>query len=211
MIINTIHVGHLSTNCYVITDGSSGEGIVIDPGGDVEKILAVLDEGRLRANAIILTHGHWDHIAAAIDVSRATGAGVFIHRGDGDMAADPMKNLSIVVANEQFAMEPDHPLEDGQVITVGQLEVKVIHTPGHTQGGVSLLIGDKLFCGDLIFRESVGRTGLPGSDSDLLRESILIKVMTLPDSVELYPGHGDPTTVGWERENNPYINRWLVA
>ncbi|MDP1809010.1 MAG: MBL fold metallo-hydrolase, partial [Actinomycetota bacterium] len=187
LIIETIPVGSLQTNCYLIAAKAGGDALVIDPGGDAEKILSAAAKHDLKIVTIINTHGHWDHIGANPALVKATGAKVFVHAG------------------EEFSTRPDGVLTDGETIEVGGLEIKVIHTPGHTPGSSSFLVAGDLFSGDLIFYESVGRTDLPGSDEGKLHESIDSKVLTLPDKTNIFPGHGPKTSVGWEREHNPYI------
>ena len=205
LIIETIPVGSLQTNCYLIADKAGGDALVIDPGGDAQKILSAAAKHDLKIVAIVNTHGHWDHIGADPDLAEATGAKVFVHAGDVDMLGDPMQNLSLAVAAEEFSTHPDGVLADGETIEVGGLEIRVIHTPGHTPGSSSFLVAGDLFSGDLVFYESVGRTDLPGSDEGKLHESINSKVLTLPDATNIWPGHGPKTSVGWEREHNPYI------
>jgi len=138
-------------------------------------------------------------------MSAPTGARVYIHKEDVELLGDPMRNLSLVVAMDECRVEADGVFAHGEVLDVGDLSIGVLHTPGHTPGSASFLVGDILFSGDLLFYQSVGRTDLPGSDESKLYESIRDKIMTLPDSVTIYPGHGDKTTVGWEREHNPYL------
>lgn len=205
MIIETIPVGSLQTNCYLIADKAGGDAVVIDPGGDARKILSAAEKHQLKIVTILNTHGHWDHIGANRALAKATGAKVFVQAGDVDMLADPMQNLSIAVSAEEFSTQPDGVLADGETIEVAGLAIKVMHTPGHTSGSASFLVGGNLFSGDLIFYESVGRTDLPGSDEGKLHESIDTRVLTLPDETNIFPGHGPKTSVGWEREHNPYI------
>jgi len=205
LIIETIPVGNLEANCYLVAKTTGGDALVIDPGGDAEKILSAAAKHDVQIVAIVLTHGHFDHVGGGPALSKETGARVSIHKDEVELLGDPMQNLSLVVAAEEFSTRADEVLVDGQIIKVGGLEAKVIHTPGHTPGSLSLLIGDNLFSGDLIFYESVGRTDLPGSDEAKLHESIHSKVLTLPDEINIFPGHGAKTSVGWEREHNPYI------
>lgn len=205
MFIETIPVGELETNCYLVADGQGGPGIVIDPGADPDKILAAADANGIKIGTIILTHAHWDHLGAVGALAADTGAKTLVHQLDADLLADPLRNLSGLALGEKISLQPDGYLSSDQIIKVGGLEINVIHTPGHTPGSVSLLTAGTLFCGDLVFYGSVGRTDLPGGDQERLHESIHSKVMTMPDSTIIYPGHGPSTTVGWERENNPYL------
>lgn len=204
MIIETIPVGTLETNCYVIAGDAAGPGVVIDPGDDSARVLSAAERLGIHIEKILVTHGHWDHIGALADMAEATGAEVLVHEQDAEYLADPNKNLSALVF-ERREGHADRTVEDGEVITVGDLEIRVIHTPGHTPGGMSLLVEANLFCGDLIFYDSIGRTDLPGGDRDKMHQSVHGKAMTLPDDTNIYPGHGPPTTVAREREHNPYL------
>lgn len=206
MIIERIPVGPLEANCYLAAAKDGGDAVVIDPGGDVERILAAARKHEVRIVKILNTHGHWDHIGANPALSRATGAEFLIHQEDAGMIGDPFLNLSLAVSTEEFSAKPDGVFADGESFKVGEMDVKAIHTPGHTPGSSAFLIGDNLFSGDLLFYESVGRTDLPGSDEGKLYESIQSKILTLPDATTVWPGHGDRTTVGWEREHNPYVS-----
>ena len=198
-------VGPLGANCYLVAAGDGADAVVIDPGGDPEKILLAAREHDVKIIKILNTHGHWDHTGANPALSAATGAEFLIHKEDAEMIADPFINLSKAISTEGFSTEPDGVFADNENFKVGELVVKVIHTPGHTPGSSSFLIGDNLFSGDLLFHQSVGRTDLPGSDEDKLYESIQSKILTLPDATTVFPGHGSKTSVGWEREHNPYL------
>ncbi len=204
MIIETVPVGTLATNSYIIAGDGETVGAVIDPGDEAVKILAAATAAGLKIGKIILTHGHWDHIGAVAEVAEATGAEVFVHEGDLAHLSDPNKNLSGLVF-ERRDCRADRTVVDGDTINVGPLELTVIHTPGHTPGGMSLLAQGNLFCGDLVFLGSIGRTDLPGGDDRQMHVSVHSKVMTLPDETNIYPGHGPATTVAREREENPYL------
>ena len=204
MIIETIPVGPLETNAYIVASDRDGAAVVIDPGDDSGRILAAVDAAGLTIEKIILTHAHWDHIGAVAELVDATGAEVYIHEDDADSLTDPDKNLSGLVF-ERRESRADHTVTEGEIIIVGGLKLRVIHTPGHTPGGISLLAGENLFCGDLVFYNSLGRTDLPGGDQAQMHESVHSKVMTLPDETNIFPGHGPATTVGRERAENPYL------
>jgi glyoxylase-like metal-dependent hydrolase (beta-lactamase superfamily II) len=201
-------VGPLQVNCYVVTDDSA-EAVVIDPGGDAEKILNVVEERRLSVEYIVNTHAHFDHILGVEEVRAETGAGFLLHREESrvlDMARE--------MSGSWMGYEIEYPevtgyLEDGDVVEVGDLRLKVLHTPGHTPGGISLLHTDAVFTGDTLFASSVGRTDMPGGSWDQLMESIRNKLLPLEDHVKVYPGHGPPTTIGRERRDNPFIRRIL--
>jgi hydroxyacylglutathione hydrolase len=217
MLIKTIPVGQLQTNCYLIAAAEGAPGAVIDPGDDADIVISAAREHQVRIETIFLTHAHWDHLGAVGRLVRETGAKVALHRDEAELLTDPQRNLSALMFGSELdertladrwklQTSPLVLLAGEQLVKVGELSLKVLHTPGHTQGGMSLLVKDKVFCGDLVFYESVGRTDLPGGDEAALHESIHSKIMTLPDEVTIYPGHGPQTTVGWEREHNPYLS-----
>ncbi len=204
MKIETVPVGPLETNAYIVAADGDGSAVVIDPGDDGGRILAVAEAAGLTIEKIILTHGHWDHIGAVAELVDATGAEVYVHEDDADSLTDPDKNLSGLVFDRRES-RADHMVTEGETIAVGGLEFRVVHTPGHTPGGMSLLAEGNLFCGDLVFYNSIGRTDLPGGDQARMHESVHSKVMTLPDETNIFPGHGPATTVGRERAENPYL------
>jgi hydroxyacylglutathione hydrolase len=203
-IIKRLVVGYLSANCYIVGLESDGLGMVIDPGGNADIILKAISESGLEITTIVLTHGHSDHIAALRDVQDKTGAQVAIHTEDTDF----LEGRGIY--SSQFGIEyrtphpPDRLLREGDIVAVGSLEFRVIHTPGHTPGSLGLQTGDRVFTGDTIFHRGIGTTLMPGSSRSQLLESIRERIMTLPDETRLYPGHGRETTIGIERRDNPY-------
>ncbi len=207
MIVETVQVGQLATNCYILAGQEGGQGVVIDPGAEPDKILAAAETKKIKIVKILNTHGHWDHIGANRALAEAVGADVYIDSRDAEVLGDPQKNLSAILSDGD-SQKADKLLENGETLQVDGLDILVLHTPGHTPGSSSFLAGDKLFCGDLIFLESVGRTDLPGSNGPDLFTSIREKAMSLPDAVTIFPGHGPSTTVGWEREHNPYRMYW---
>lgn len=195
-IIETIEVGPLATNSYLIAAADGADGAVIDPGDDVEKIIAAAERRRLHITHIINTHGHWDHIGAVAALSRHTGAFVYIHADDAEMFGQ--------VGADTIDYEA---LQDNQVLIIGGVRLEVRFTPGHTRGGISLIAGPDAFVGDLIFAGSIGRTDLPGGDFETLIRSINDRILTLPDNTIIHPGHGPSTTVGIERVSNPYLQQ----
>ena len=199
LFIKRLVVGSLSANCYIV--GTAGEGMVIDPGGHAGEIHRAIEESGLEIIIIVLTHGHSDHIAALRDIQDRTGAEVAIHREDADF----LETSSQFGISYRRPHPPDRLLGDGDVIKIGELEFKVIYTPGHTPGGICLLTGDKVFTGDTLFRRGIGTTLMPGSSRTQLIASIQTRLMTLPDETIVYPGHGRETTIGAERKDNPYI------
>ena len=197
MLIKTLVVGQIETNCYVVTDEDTLECVVIDPGDESNVILDYLEDNHLKCRFVFLTHGHFDHTMAAAAVAEETGAVICMHKKDTD-------------ATVQLAPFRFNPPEgsifwsEGDVIQVGGMEFRVLETPGHTPGGVTLLCGEALFCGDTLFRGSCGRTDLPGGDVRVL-EASLKKLRALPGDYEVYPGHERSTTMEWERRFNPYM------
>ncbi|MGE5553715.1 MAG: MBL fold metallo-hydrolase [Betaproteobacteria bacterium] len=205
--IQTLPVGLLSTNCYLVTDPESGEMLVIDPGAEPERILAAIRASRARVVAIVNTHGHWDHIGANGAVKEATGAPLVIHAADAPW-------LGIIHTSTRSGMHLPHPVESPpadrllrgeEELSLGRHRVRVIHTPGHTPGGVCLYLPGLLFAGDTLFAGSVGRTDLPGGSLSALLSAIREKLFTLPEETVVYPGHGPTTTIGDERSLNPYV------
>lgn len=192
-------------NCYILGDEKTGKAAVIDPGDEPERIVEKLNRKRLNCEYILLTHAHVDHVSGIKGVVEATGAKVLIHKGDAFMLKSaPVQALA-------FGMKPFMPpkiekyIEDGDIIEIGNLKVKVLHTPGHSSGGVCFLVENCIFVGDTIFQGSIGRTDLPGGDYNELIASVEAKIFTLPDDTVIYPGHGPETTVGYEKKYNPFF------
>jgi glyoxylase-like metal-dependent hydrolase (beta-lactamase superfamily II) len=207
MIFETIPVGPLSVNCYIIACTQSRDGIVVDPGGDVEQIARLVQQHRLKIVTIINTHGHFDHIGGNLQAVSLFGARLLVHQADAPLlarAAEVARNYGLQGENSPVA---DEFLSDGMEIRFGTCCLKVLHTPGHTQGGCCLYFEKerKVITGDTLFEDSIGRTDLPGGSHDQLLESIRSKLFTLPDDVVAYPGHGAETTIGHEKRYNPYF------
>jgi hydroxyacylglutathione hydrolase len=205
MVLEILSVGELQTNCYILGDEGTQQGVVIDPGGDFEIIEAHLKKLKLKAKYIILTHGHVDHIGALARLKNATGAEILIHSKDSAMLFDPNQNLSIFSGDKIVATKADKLLEEGDVIQCGEIKLEVWHTPGHTPGGISLLTDKMIFTGDALFCGSIGRTDFPGSSYRELINSIKEKLLSKDDDFIIYPGHGPSSTIGQERKNNPFL------
>lgn len=208
MIFETVVVGPLEVNCFILGCEDTGEGVVIDPGADGERILAAVDRLGLKISHVINTHGHFDHVGGNRAVLAATGAQLLIHGGDVHFlarAADVAAMYNLVTENSP---RPDRLLEDGMTVTFGTHSLKVLHTPGHTPGGCCLYLAKEgiVITGDTLFADGVGRTDFPGSSHQALIESIRDQLLTLPDETRAYPGHGPATTIGHERLHNPYIS-----
>jgi len=210
VILEHIIVGDLQTNCYIYGSSTYKEVIVIDPGGDVERILAVLYRLTARVRSIVNTHGHVDHIVANRALKKRTGAEILIHRADGEMLIDARKNFSSMLAVPVTSPPADRLLEGGDVIQVGDLELKVAFTPGHSPGGISLLGDGMVFTGDTLFAGSIGRWDFPGASYNLLLASVRNKLLVLDDETVVYPGHGPATTIGEEKRYNPFFSSGTV-
>jgi len=208
MIFDSIPVGPLSVNCYIVGCEATHAGIIIDPGGDVDLISKRVQKHGLTIGTIINTHGHFDHVGGNRQLLAASGgARLLIHHADAAMLAMVAHVATMYGMNGENSPSADDYLTDGMLITCGDLQLKVLHTPGHTQGGCCLYFEDqlKVITGDTLFADSIGRTDLPGGSHDRLLESIRSKLFTLPDNVIAYPGHGPSTTIGHEKRCNPYF------
>jgi hydroxyacylglutathione hydrolase len=208
LIIKKLVVGSLSANCYIVGSEATGEGMVIDPGGNAEGILNAITDSGLDIKIIVLTHGHSDHIAALYDIQDRTGAKVAIHAEDADFLHGRGSFSTMFGISYKTPEPPDRLLREGDVIDIGGLQFSVLHTPGHTPGSICLLTSDKVFTGDTLFYRGIGTTLMPGSSRRQLVDSIHARLMVLPDSTIIYPGHGRETTIGAERKNNPYVRGW---
>jgi hydroxyacylglutathione hydrolase len=206
--------GAFAANCYLVAPGPGEECVIIDPGQDAERgIEELLDRYRLKPIAVLLTHGHADHMWSVAPVCGAKGVPAYIHPDDRELLSDPAKGMSLL-AQQQFLggmtfAEPDdvRELSDGEVVTLGGLDFRIGHTPGHTQGSVTFRSVDDLdalFTGDLLFAGSIGRTDLPGGDHEQILHS-LARTLALPDETVVLPGHGPQTTIGDERRTNPFL------
>lgn len=205
--IKTYVLGIVMTNCYIIRQNDRKEVVVIDPGAEVDKIMNYLQENDLVCEGVLLTHGHFDHIIAATALATQTGAPVYAHEAEAELLKDPNLNCASHIRSD-FGLIPDILLRDGEILELAGLEIKVIHTPGHTIGGVCYYIPkhDVVITGDTLFLEDIGRSDLPTGNGNTLISSIKDKLMPLSDQVKVYPGHGDPTTIGYERSHNIYIS-----
>lgn len=200
-----IPAGIYAANCYIVYSENTKDGIVVDPGGDADHILETIEKNKLNINHIILTHGHGDHIGGVTELKNALNVSVMIHEEDAEMLRNGEINLSTTMAMGSVEIEPDKLLKDGDIIKFGDLEAEVIHTPGHTKGGICLKIEDILITGDTLFAGSIGRTDLSGGNYETIISSIKEKLMVLSDNIEVFPGHGGPSTIGRERVRNPFL------
>lgn len=205
MKIIAMEVGYIATNCYIAINEATHHGVIIDPGGDAARIMEAVNKENVTIDAIFLTHGHGDHIMALSEVAEKTGAPVYISREDAPMLTDPVGSLAAYIGGGALKKTADKFYADGDEVEAAGMKFKVLATPGHTPGGVCLMTGDVVFCGDTIFAESIGRTDFPGGSYKQLLQSIKEKILPLADDVKLLPGHGPATTVGWERRRNPFL------
>lgn len=205
MKVIKMEVGHLGTNCYIAYCEKTNEAAIIDPGGNGEELAALLQRENLTLRYIINTHGHADHIGANSYLKERTQALIAIHELDADMLSSAQRNLSIYIGSGITSQAADCLLKDGDTIEVGEMQFTVLHTPGHTPGGISLLCDGILFSGDTLFYQSVGRSDFPGGSHSQLIRSIQEKLLILPDDTKVLPGHGPDSTIGDERAMNPFI------
>lgn len=204
MNMQCLVLGQLGVNCYILTD--NGEAAVIDPGAECDKIIQHIEKSGCTLKKILLTHGHFDHIGAVSELAQKTETPVYVHSGDGKMLTDNSYNLSFLTGEQVKPHTPDVFLDDIKEIELGETVIKVFHTPGHSEGCVSFLWGDRLFDGDLLFQGSIGRYDFGDLDTEL--RSIKFLMDNFDDSIRLYPGHGMSTTIGHERIYNPYSVYW---
>jgi hydroxyacylglutathione hydrolase len=205
--VRAVVVGPFQVNCYLLYDEELRDAVIIDPGADEHTVFDEIEQLEITPRAVLLTHGHGDHIAAVEAVKAEYGIPVYVGAGEEALLADPSANISAFFDKPIVAPKPDGLLVDEQVIKFGSVVLTVLATPGHTSAGVCYLEETQglLFCGDTLFAGSIGRTDLPGASHTRLLESIQRKILSLPDSVICLPGHGPRTTVGAERASNPFL------
>jgi hydroxyacylglutathione hydrolase len=204
MIVRGMPVGPLQANCYIVGCDQTRQAAVIDPGGDVDRILNALAKEKLTVKAIIDTHGHFDHIGGNQPLKSATKAPLMIHKLDAPLLSEMVQSAAAWGLKVQASPTPDRYLDDGDVVEIGTIELKVLHTPGHTPGGISLYTQGAVFVGDTLFAGSIGRTDFPGGDYNTLITSIQTKLFALPEDTPVYAGHMESTTIGQEKRWNPF-------
>lgn len=205
MILDTLPTGPLEVNCYIIGCEETRKAAVIDPGGHVDQILQLLKKHNLNVVMIINTHGHFDHIGGNRELLDATGAELIIHRDDRPILDQAAEHAATFGLRAESSPAPTRELVGGETLQLGELSLQVIHTPGHSPGGICLYVDDTLLVGDTLFAGSIGRTDLPGGDHQLLISGIKEKLLPLPETTKIYPGHGPMTTIGQEKRHNPFL------
>jgi len=208
MIIRGFEIGPFWTNCYIVGSESTGEGMIIDPAADPDFIMKQVKKLNLDIKIIVATHTHPDHLMALGAIKKETGASFALHEAEpsGKRAAGASRMISLMVGSPvEPPPDPDIVLKDGDIVEVGDLKFTVLHTPGHSPGGICLYGNGVVFVGDTLFNLSVGRTDFPGCSHDVLIDSIQRKLIVLPEDTTVYPGHGPKTTIGDERRHNPFL------
>lgn len=206
MEFKKLELGFGQMNSYILWDQETKEGAIIDPGYDFYLIEKALEEDGIEPKFILLTHSHGDHIGAIKELKdKYADLKVYIHKDEEQMLMDPVLNLSKLTQMEPVSVQADETFEDGKVFILGDTKIKAIHTPGHSPGGTCYLVGKTLFSGDTLFKLSVGRSDFYLGDQDQLINSIRTKLLSLPDDIEVYPGHGPATSIGQERQRNPFL------
>jgi glyoxylase-like metal-dependent hydrolase (beta-lactamase superfamily II) len=206
MIIKLFHTGPLAVNSYVVTDEKTKKTFIVDPGGHNTDMVNYIKENDLQVEFIILTHGHGDHIGGVPALRKEfPAAKLVIGIHDKEMLEDPELNMSGMMYVQPLSLTADRYVADGETLQMGELELKFFHTPGHTPGGICILVENAVFSGDTLFEQSIGRTDFPGSSYQAIVKSIREKLFVLPDETAVYPGHMGPTSIGFEKENNPFV------
>ena len=205
MILKTLAVGPIMANCYIIGCESTKSAAVIDPGEEADRILKELAKDSLTLKYIINTHGHFDHVGGNYDLKKASGADIVIHPADEAMLADLVRTAAAFGLSAQNSPAPDRTVQEGDTISFGEISLRVLDTPGHSPGGISLHTDNMVFVGDTLFAGSIGRTDLPGGDFQTLISSIKTKLFPLGDDTKVYTGHGPATSIGQEKRANPFL------
>ncbi|MCG8688624.1 MAG: MBL fold metallo-hydrolase [Desulfobacterales bacterium] len=205
MIIQKMEVGPIMANCFILGCEKTKEAAVIDPGDDADRILMALAKAELKVKYLINTHGHFDHVGANKRMKETTGAQIAVHPDDEPMLVELSRSAAMFGLSAENSPPADILLKDGDEISFGEITLKVIHTPGHSPGGICLYTPGHLFAGDTLFMGSIGRTDLPGGDYDTLISSIKTKLLDLDDDTVVYTGHGPETSIGNEKRMNPFL------
>lgn len=205
--VDRVTVGELAVNCWFLINEDTKEALVFDPGDEAERLEAYAGGKGLSIRAILLTHGHGDHIGGAERLRALTGAGIYALEEEEPLLLDAKTNLSMFIQRRPITVSADILLKEGQALALAGMELKVYHTPGHTPGGVSYYCQEAecVFSGDTLFQGSVGRSDFPGGSMSELVRSVREKLFLLPDDTKVYPGHGDETTIAYEKKYNAFV------
>ncbi|MCI6880235.1 MAG: MBL fold metallo-hydrolase [Clostridiaceae bacterium] len=205
--VSSVTVGQLAVNCWFLINEDTKEALVFDPGDQADKIVQYASEQGVKITAALLTHGHIDHMGGADALRNLTGAKVYALREEEDLLLDAKQNLSVYIARKVVTFAPDEFVHDGQELELAGVKLKVFHTPGHTPGGASYYCAEAgcVFSGDTLFQGSVGRTDFPGGSMLAIVRSVKEKLFLLPDDTRVCPGHGDETSIGYEKKYNPFV------
>lgn len=206
MIFEALEVGIYGANCYIVGSEKTKEAAIIDPGAEFNKIDKKLNELGLAPKMVILTHYHGDHIGAVEEFVEKYGTKVYIHKEDAEALNNSSMNFSKSMFGKGISIKADAELEDGDIINLGDLKFEIIHTPGHTRGGICIRVGNIMMTGDTLFNNSIGRTDFPGGSFDEIIKSIKEKIFKYDEDTVIYPGHMSPSTIKKERKYNPFVN-----
>ena len=209
MIIEALPVGPLQVNCYIVGCEKTREALVVDPGDEGERILAAFDHAGLQTKLVVNTHGHFDHIGANAYLVEKTGAELLIHEKDVPLLAQSERHAELFGLSVVPSPAPTRTLVGGEELSVGELRIQIIHTPGHSPGGICLLVDGHLFAGDTLFAGSIGRTDLAGGNHEQLLAAIREQLLVLPEATVVHPGHGPDTSIGREKRNNPFVGAFI--
>jgi hydroxyacylglutathione hydrolase len=208
MFIEQRQVGQMAVFAYLVGDEKSGDALVIDPAADTDGIIAAAEQNKVTIRYIVNTHGHVDHIGGNVDMKKKTGAKIIIHEDDAEMLVSTPEAM-LRMFGGKASPPADRTVRDGDVIEIGEVKLRVLHTPGHSPGSVVLLLDNFAFTGDTLFVEAVGRTDLPGGSGEVMFDSIQKKLCTLPDETVVLPGHNygsmPTSTIGHEKQCNPFL------
>lgn len=205
MIFQGFAVGSYYSNCYIVGSEETREAAIIDPGADFNKIDSIIKELNVTPKMIILTHYHGDHIGAVLDIVEQYNTKVYIHKDDAEVLKDSSINFSKQIIGRSVSINPDVLLNDGDVLELGELKLEIIHTPGHTKGGICIKVGNIMMTGDTLFNKSIGRTDLPGGSYEELINSVKEKIFVFDEDITIYPGHNSPSTIKSEKLSNPFF------
>ncbi|MCI8284066.1 MAG: MBL fold metallo-hydrolase [Firmicutes bacterium] len=205
MDLKLFYTGPMQVNTYLCVDESSKKGFIVDPGGASKPLENYIDSNEYNIEYIILTHGHGDHVCGVLHYKELYDAPIVGHKDDNFLFNDANENLSLQFVGKRIEFTPDIYVDEGDTLKVGNMELKIFHTPGHTPGGISILVDNILFSGDTLFADSIGRTDFKGGSFSVLKQAVHSKLFVLPDDTFVLPGHMGTTTIGHEKQYNPFL------